>query len=115
MRVSMELQFRVSGLQFQRARWRRSSCCPGRHAGQKATTNEELETRHWKPETASPLFDRNFTQQFEVAEHFARAQNYAAQRIIGNRNRQPGFFPNTFVEILQQRSTAGQHDAAVAD
>ena len=65
--------------------------------------------------TIDALLDRNLAQQLEVAEHLARAQHHAAQRIVGDRNRQPGFFANALVEILQQRAAAGQHDAAIAD
>src|SRR6185295_1428298 len=71
---------------------------------------------HWKLETRNlTLFYRNFAQQLEIAEHLARAQHHAAERIVGDRNRQPGFLANTFVQILEQRPSSGQHDAAVAD
>lgn len=30
------------------------------------------------------LFDRNLSQQFEIAQHFAGAENHAGQGIIGN-------------------------------
>src|SRR5882672_11113498 len=61
------------------------------------------------------LFNRNFAQQFEIAEHFPRAQHDAGQGVVGDGDRQPGFLANTFVEILEQRAAAGQNDAAVAD
>ena len=38
-----------------------------------------------------------------------------AERIVGDRNRQPGFLADALVQILQQRAAAGEHDAAVAD
>src|SRR5271165_310413 len=50
------------------------------------------------------LINRDLAQQLEVAQHLSRAQHHAAQRIIGNGNRQPGFLANALVEILHQRA-----------
>src|SRR5260370_41327526 len=61
------------------------------------------------------LFDRNFSQQLEIAEHLPGAQHHAAQRIVRDRDRQSGLLADPLVEILNQRSSAGQHDASVAD
>src|ERR1700736_6711152 len=61
------------------------------------------------------LFDRNLSQQLEVAEHFARAQHHAAQRVIGYRDRQPSFFADAFIQILKQRSAPGEHDSPITD
>src|SRR5579864_2973413 len=61
------------------------------------------------------LLNRNLSQEFEVAEHFSRAQHHAGQRIVGNRNRQPGFFANSLVQVLQQCAATRKDDAAVAD
>src|SRR5450631_970150 len=63
----------------------------------------------------SCLVDLDLPQQAEVAQHLARAKNYAGQRIIGDGNRQAGLFANALIEILDQRSAAGQHNAAIAD
>src|SRR5436309_11403008 len=40
----------------------------------------------------SQLLDRDFAQEFEVAEHFAGAEYDAGQGIIGDGDRQAGFF-----------------------
>src|ERR1019366_4419609 len=58
---------------------------------------------------------RNLTQQTEIAEHAAGAEDHRCQRIVGNRHRQAGLFPNAFIQILDQRAATGEHDAAVAD
>src|SRR5881628_3181124 len=41
------------------------------------------------------LFNRNPSQQSEVAENLTRAEHHAAQRVIGDTYRQPGFFPDS--------------------
>src|ERR1700688_1878650 len=59
--------------------------------------------------------DRNQTQQVEIAQHFSGAQHHRGQRVVGDRDRQAGFFPDALVEIAQERAAAGEDDAAVAD
>ena len=44
-----------------------------------------------------------------------KLQNNAAQRVIGNRDRKFCFFSDAPIQVLQERATAGEHDAAVAD
>src|SRR5580700_6168668 len=61
------------------------------------------------------LFDRNLSEQLEIAEHLTGAQNHAAQRIVGDGNGQAGFFADALVKIFQQRAAAGEHDAAITD
>jgi hypothetical protein len=51
--------------------------------------------------TPGNLFDRNLPQQFEVAENLACAEHHAAQRVVGDAYRQPGFFPDSLVQIFQ--------------
>src|SRR5437764_4616616 len=63
----------------------------------------------------SQLLDRDFAQEFEVAEHFAGAEHNAGQGIIGDGDRQAGFFADALIQILEQGAAAGEHDAAVAD
>src|SRR5208337_3671092 len=74
-------------------------------------------TGNWQPATDNcfSLLDRNLTQQLEVREHLARAQHHAAQRVVGDRNRQSRFLADAFVEVLDERAAAGEHDAVVAD
>src|SRR5271157_767682 len=62
-----------------------------------------------------PLVYRNLAQQPEIAQHAAGAQHHGCQRIVGDGNRQPGFFADALVQVLQQGAAAGQHDAAIAD
>src|SRR5271163_285235 len=50
---------------------------------------------------AQKLVDANLSQQLEVTEHFSGAQHHRGQRIVRNRHRQPGFFANALIEILQ--------------
>src|SRR5271166_7037455 len=61
------------------------------------------------------LINRYLAQELEVAQHFSRAQHHATQRIVGDRDRQPGFFANALVEVLQECASAGQHDTVVTD
>src|SRR6266852_5602640 len=61
------------------------------------------------------LVYRNLAQQTEIAEHAAGPEDHRGQWIVGNRHRQSSFFPNTFIQILEQGTSAGEHDPAVAD
>src|SRR5580698_3600271 len=61
------------------------------------------------------LLDRNLAQELEVREHFAGAEDDTAERIVGDRDGQSGFFTDTLIEILDECAAAGKHDAAVAD
>src|SRR5476649_2087011 len=67
------------------------------------------------PSRLLSLVYRNFAQQPEIAEHAAGAQHHRGQRIVGDRNRQPGLFANALVQILEHGAAAGEHDSAVAD
>src|SRR5215472_9432489 len=64
---------------------------------------------------ARASLERNLTQQPEIAQHSAGAQNYVGQRVISDGYRQPGFFANPLIQILEQRAPSRQHDAPVAD
>src|SRR5512135_2349819 len=77
------------------------------------------EGRLWA-EAASPppptfLFDRDLPQQFKVAEHLARAQHDAGQRIVRDRHGQARFLANALVQVFQHGAAAGENDAPVAD
>src|SRR5215813_5226781 len=61
------------------------------------------------------LLNRNLPQQFEIAQHLAGTEHHTAQRIVGNRNRQSSFFADALVQVFQQRTTAGEYDAAIAN
>src|SRR5580658_10504994 len=65
--------------------------------------------------TRCRLVDLDFAQQTEVTEHLAGSQHHAGQGIIGDRNRQTGFFADTLVKILDQRTAPGEYDATVTD
>jgi len=45
----------------------------------------------------------------------AAATRDTGQRVFGHDDRQPGFLAEQLVEIAQQRTTAGQHHAALGD
>src|SRR5215469_689462 len=59
--------------------------------------------------------DRNGAQKLEVAQHFPRAEYHGRQWIVRDGNWQARFFPNALIEILDERATPGQNNAAVAD
>src|SRR4029077_11666314 len=61
------------------------------------------------------LIDATLTQQLEIAQHLARAEHDRRQRIVGDGHRQARFLTDALVEIFQQRATARQDDAAIAD
>src|SRR5579862_2892427 len=61
------------------------------------------------------LFDRDLSQQLEIAEHLAGAENHAAKRVIRNGNRQTSLFPNPLIQVLQQCATTCEHNATIAD
>jgi len=54
-------------------------------------------------------------QELEIVKHLARPQHNAGQWVIGNRDRKSRFFADASMQVFQQRATAGEHDAAVAD
>src|SRR5689334_21240603 len=66
-------------------------------------------------ESTLHLVYRNLPQQSEIAEHAPGSQHHRSQRIVGDRNRQPGLLADPLVQVFQQRSAAGQHDSPVAD
>src|SRR5579862_3652791 len=43
------------------------------------------------------LVDGHQPQQVEIAEHLSGAQHHGSQRIVGDGNRQPGFFADALV------------------
>ena len=49
------------------------------------------------------LIDANLPQKFEVAEHFSGAEHDRSQRIVGDGDRQTGFFANALIEIFEQK------------
>src|ERR1051325_2824217 len=59
--------------------------------------------------------DTNHAQQFEIAQHFSGAQHDGSERVIGDGNRQAGFFTDALVQIFQKSAATGEHDTAVAD
>src|SRR2546422_7737715 len=63
----------------------------------------------------TPLFYRNSTQQVEVREHLARAQDHGRQRVLGNGDGQAGLLADALVEVLQQSASAREHDAPVGN
>src|SRR3954452_23530539 len=68
----------------------------------------------WRSFSTVSLYG-NAPQQLEIRQHLTRAQHYRSQRIVGNRNRQPGFFTNAPVQILNERSSPGQYNSAIAN
>src|SRR5213594_1690285 len=61
------------------------------------------------------LVDSDLPQQIKIAEHLARAQDDARQRVLRQRDGQPCLLPDASVQILDHRAAAGQHDAAIGD
>ena len=59
--------------------------------------------------------DGGLPQELEIVKHLARPQHNAGQWVIGNRDRKSRFFADASMQVFQQRATAGEHDAAVAD
>src|SRR4029078_6428997 len=59
--------------------------------------------------------DRDLPEHVEVRQHLASPEHDGGQWIFGHRERQAGFFPKTLVEVLEQRSAAGEDDPAVHD
>jgi hypothetical protein len=53
-----------------------------------------------------------FIEQFEST---AATAGNAGERIIGDHDRQAGFFHQQFVDVAQQGAAAGQHDAALGN
>src|SRR5438105_13317883 len=51
----------------------------------------------------------------QLLERLARAAHDAGERVVGNDDRQSGFFHEQPVEIAQQRAAAGQHHALLGD
>src|SRR5688500_15063236 len=63
----------------------------------------------------SRLVDRDLPQQIEVRQHLARSKHHRRQGILRHGERQAGFLAEPFVEVLEQRAAARQHDPAVHD
>src|SRR5207245_5785100 len=61
------------------------------------------------------LLNRNPAQEFEVGENLGCAEHHAAQRVVGDAYRQPSLFPDSLVQVLEQGTASGKHNAAVAD
>src|SRR5215831_6349250 len=64
---------------------------------------------------ATVLVQADLAQQVEVREHFAGPEHHRRERVLGDRDRQPGFLAQQAVEVPEQRAAAGEHDAAVDD
>ena len=62
-----------------------------------------------------PLIDRDLPQELEVGEHLACSQNDRGKRVIGYGDREACFFADALVEILDERTAAGEDDAAIGD
>src|SRR6185437_12862537 len=89
--------------------------CRKKSAADDALAPEDFRSP-WGPAPATrSSVDFDLTQQAEVAQHFSCTQNHAGQRVVRNRNWQPGFFPNPLVQVLDQRAAARQHNPTVAD
>jgi hypothetical protein len=56
-----------------------------------------------------------FFSVFISFEDTAGAERHAGQRVVGNRDREPGSVPDYQVEIGEQRPASGQHDALIDD
>src|ERR1700684_4034711 len=61
------------------------------------------------------LVYRNLPQQPEIAQHAAGSKHHRSQRIVGYGNRQAGLLADAFIEILDERAAACEHNAAIAD
>src|SRR5262245_41762953 len=48
-------------------------------------------------------------------QHLAATTRHAGERIFGDHDRQAGLFHQQLVDVAQQRTTAGEHDAALRD
>src|SRR5205085_6997109 len=73
----------------------------GINAGLKACSTPALTAEGGCATRPSQLLDRDLAQEFEVAEHFAGAEHDAGQGIIGDGNRQAGFFADALIQILK--------------
>src|ERR1700730_14242515 len=61
------------------------------------------------------LVDANLPQQPEIAQHLSCAQYHGSEWVVRDRNRQARLFPDTLVQIFQQRAAGRAQDTAVAD
>src|SRR5258708_1663930 len=61
------------------------------------------------------LFDGHPPEQLEIRQHLAGAQDHAGQGFLGDGDGQSGFFANPPIQILEQRSAAGQYNPLIAD
>src|SRR4051794_7841818 len=59
------------------------------------------------------LVDRDLAQQVEVGQHAPRSEHHRRKRIFRHRQREPGLLAKPLVQVLEHRSAARQHDAAV--
>src|SRR6266852_4254234 len=62
-----------------------------------------------------PALDQYFRIMVEVLENLPGTAHNGSQRIVGDVDGQACLQPNPLVELFEQRSAAGEHDAAVED
>src|SRR5579871_104652 len=61
------------------------------------------------------LVDRDLAEELEVGEHLAGSKDYGGQRVVGDGDREAGFFADALVEVLDESASTGEDDAAVGD
>src|SRR5258706_10901806 len=80
-----------------------------------STTTMIVSRRRLKEPTARPSADRDFLQELNVIERLAAAENDTADRIITDHDGQACFFAQQNVDVLEQRTAAGEHHTLVDD
>src|SRR5690606_31123685 len=63
----------------------------------------------------SPSTEGHFLQELDVIERLAAAEDDRADRVVAHHDGQPRLLAEEDVEVLQERATAREHDALVAD
>src|SRR6185503_17798729 len=59
--------------------------------------------------------DRHFLEKLDVVECLTAAEHDGADGVVGDHDREPRFLAQQDVEVLEQRTTAREHDALVDD
>src|SRR5438128_216954 len=54
-------------------------------------------------------------EQGELIQHLAGSHDHGSERIVGEHDRQTGLFAQQRIEVAEQRTAAGEHDALVDD
>src|SRR4030095_3455388 len=57
----------------------------------------------------------DLAEAVERLERLPRAHHHRRERVLGEEDREPGLLPEQGVEVLEQRTATGEHDAAVRD